>query len=262
MATSTADPSTSTAAAAYFDIISAAMFGYTPKFASAYQSTLFSSSPGSLGIRAFNGCDDRVLYIISEIVYLEMLKAGITAAQLSDCAPLLNRHLQRYTSDAETRIFDHTLEIGVPFANGFVPLPSDLIVAAFRVAARIYLLSLLPDFRRRSDTVRALVEQLVHPLTLLCERDHRVCGGLTWVYIIGEAASVRGDRFRVLLEAKLLMEAMLGRTGNKSSGKSSGFVENGGFGDVLMKLTELWERDDDVREGMGKWRDVLKSFKW
>lgn len=65
-----------------------------------------------------------------------------------------------------------------------------------------------------------------------------------------------GDRFRVLLEAKLLMEAMLGRPGNNGSG------EDGGFGDVMMKLTELWERDDDMREGMGKWQDVLRSLKW
>lgn len=124
------------------------------------------------------------------------------------------------------------------------------VTAAYRLAGGILALALVPGFQRSSNSVRALVSKLAHLLSQLLETGYHVDGVLMWVYAVGGSASMRGDPFHLYFASKFAMELAQRRIGN-GAGKEVG------FGDVMRKLMNLWERDDDVREGMGEWRDVM-----
>ena len=57
---------------AWIDILGATMLGRAPVFADTYREKHLSF--GASGLREMMGCDDRVMYLISEIACLEALK--------------------------------------------------------------------------------------------------------------------------------------------------------------------------------------------
>ncbi|OBT75708.1 hypothetical protein VF21_05941 [Pseudogymnoascus sp. 05NY08] len=203
---------------AYLDIMSAALSHTKPMFASTYSSTLSSTSPYSLGLHLYNGCDDRVLYTISHISSTIELSHDLDADQLSHSAQAFNDSLQNTIIPPAQPRTSSQIEAG----------------AAFRLAARIYALGVLGRYARRSDSIRPLVSDLARTLTLLSEAN---CPcqqpGLLWVYLVGGAASLPGDAFRVALPARMERE------------------KDGRFRAVVMKFMGVWEGDDDIREGMG-----------
>ncbi|CAP69350.1 uncharacterized protein PODANS_1_10140, partial [Podospora anserina S mat+] len=59
---------------AWIDILGATMLGRAPAFAHTYREKHLSPTNPSLGLRELMGCEDRVMYLISEIACLEALK--------------------------------------------------------------------------------------------------------------------------------------------------------------------------------------------
>ncbi|KFY71555.1 hypothetical protein V499_08253 [Pseudogymnoascus sp. VKM F-103] len=223
---------------AYLDIIGAAVNQRKPRFASTYNCTLSSSSPYSLGLYLYNGCDDRVLYTISCISSMIELRYGLDAHQLSHCAQVFNQSLQHTTSPAQERMLSQ-IQAGATFAEGYPVQPVVLTNLSFHLAARIYALGVLGRYARRSDSIRPLVSYLAGTLALLSRAYQPVDNGLMWTYIVGGAASVRGDAFRVSLADNL------------------GRQEKRCFRDLMRKFVEVWEKDEDTREGMGEWVGVV-----
>ncbi|OBT89253.1 hypothetical protein VE02_04282 [Pseudogymnoascus sp. 03VT05] len=216
---------------AYLDIMCAALGHRKPMFASTYSYTLSSSSPYSIGLQLYNGCDDRVLYTISHISSTIEFSHDLDADQLSHSAQAFNDSLQNTIIPPAQPRTSSQIKAGAAFADGEI-----LITVAFRLAARIYALGVLGRYARRSDSIRPLMLDLARTLTLLskancpCQQP-----GLLWMYLVGGAASLPGDAFRVALPASMERE------------------KDGRFRAVVMKFMGVWEGYDDTRAWGNGW---------
>jgi len=149
---------------AWIDILGATMLGRAPQFADTYREKHLSR--GHSGLQELMGCDDQVMYLISEIACLEALKTDNMLSDMDLC-----EHVKSLASK-----IDETEDMMIA-ASGLVIPPvvrpdgsidqyalSRQITAAFRYAARIYLCSLVPGFDRNQIQVKELLNKLVATL--------------------------------------------------------------------------------------------------
>lgn len=211
---------------AWIDIIGATMQGRAPVFAHNYREKHLSPNNQSLGLRELMGCDDRVMYLISEIACLEALKLN----GMDDMIICQHVHtLGEQISMTETEDSSFLEGPKMPFkANGTLS-PKQLsrnITMAFRVAARIYLVSLVPGFTPSLDSCVKLVEKLRHILAHIPSGPAGFDRSLSWVYLIGGSVSTPGSQFRTFFQDRL---NQLGDLAN-----------HGSFGRVVCLLRETW----------------------
>ncbi|KAL2146839.1 hypothetical protein VTI28DRAFT_1942 [Corynascus sepedonium] len=251
---------------AWIDILGATMQGRAPTFAHTYREKHLSPTNPSLGLRELMGCEDRVMYLISEIACLEALKRdGMDDITLCQHVHVLGDQIG-------------LTEVGegvpvLPFnANGSLS-PKQLtrnMTAAFRLAARIYLCSLVPGFSPAQDSCVGLVDKLASVLQQIPSGAAAPAGGfdrsLAWVYLIGGSVSLPGSAFRALFEDRV---AQLGDLANFGS-----------FGRVACLLREVWLQNDALPQQQQQqqeapqqpqqqqqqqfihWRDVMQMKGW
>jgi hypothetical protein len=153
----------------------------------------------------------------------------------------------------------------LPFnANGTLS-PKQLsrnMTAAFRLAARIYLCSLVPGFHPSQTSCLGLVEKLTTVLGHIPSGPAGFDRSLSWVYLIGGAFSTPGSSYRAFFEDRI---AQLGDLANFGS-----------FGRVTCLLRELWGQQADSQVGSPSsagsevpqqqqyvhWRDVMRMKGW
>lgn len=231
--------------AAHIDILGATMLGQAPAFAHLYREKHLSTVNTSLGLRELTGCDDRVLYLISEIACLEALKRD----GMDDI------HLCNHVSSLGGQI--GTTESGdngpkLPFNGRGVLNATQLsknITSAFRLAARIYLCSLVPGFRISSESCVNLLDRLSQVLEFVPSGLGGFDKSLTWVYLIGGTASMEGSNFRHLFEERI---ALL-----------KGCHDIGSLGKLDLLLREVWSQiNSDTDAPLISWRDVMRSKGW
>ena len=190
---------------AWMDVMAGAMQGCSPVFAHNYREKCLSANP-SLGLRELMGCDDKVMYFISEIACLETLKAeGMDHMELCSHA--------KGVGDA----INHT-EMGespprVPFNADGTLSPVQLscnMTAAFRLAARIYLCSVIPGFHPGQVHCARLIDKLTSVLLHIPSGPHGFDQSLAWVYLVGGAFSLPESSFRPFFEERM---AQLGDVG-------------------------------------------------
>ncbi|KAI1202214.1 fungal-specific transcription factor domain-containing protein [Nemania serpens] len=239
---------------AWIDIIGATMQGRAPTFAHIYREKHLSTSNSSLGLRELMGCEDRVMYLISEIACLENLKReGMDEITLCTHVHSLGEQINLTESgDSMVRM---------PFnANGSLS-PKQLsknITSAFRLAARIYLCSLVPGFSPSQSSCVGLVEKLTTVLQHIPSGPHGFDRSLSWVYLIGGSVSGAGSVFRRFFHDRI---AQLGETSNFGS-----------FGGVVALLHEVWKDVDSFQPSPSatgsteapyiSWRDVMQMRGW
>lgn len=213
---------------AWIDILGATMMGRAPTFAHTYREKHLSQVNHSLGLRELMGCEDRVMYLISEIACLEALKRdGMDDITLCQHVHVLGDQIG-FTEMGETGP-------KMPFnANGTLS-PKQLsknMTQAFRLTARIYLCSLVPGFSPSQPSCIDLVERLTTVL------QHIPCGpagfdrSLAWVYLVGGSMSGVGSSFRTFFEDRV---SQLGDQ-----------ADYGSFGRVASLLREVWARNDEL----------------
>lgn len=209
----------------WIDIIGAAMQGQAPVFAHTFREKHLSSYP-SLGLRELMGCDDRVMYLISEIACLEALKRD----GMDDM--ILCQHVHALGDQIGLT------EMGesgpkMPFnANGTLS-PKQLsknMTAAFRLAARIYLCSLVPGFNPGQTSCIGLVEKLTGVLQHIPSGPLGFDRSLVWVYLVGGSVSLPGSTFRAFFDDRMAQLADMGNFG--------------AMGRVAALLREVWEHTD------------------
>jgi C6 transcription factor Pro1 len=233
----------------WIDIIGATMSGRAPTFAHTYREKHLSVSP-SLGLRELMGCEDRVMYLISEIACLENLKKdGMDDITLCQHVHVLGDQIG-LTEVGETHP-------KMPFnANGTLS-PKQLsknMTAAFRLAARIYLCSLVPGFTPAQNSCVGLVEKLTTVLQHIPSGPAGFDRSLAWVYLIGGAMSTPGSTFRAFLDDRI---AQLGDLANFGS-----------FGRVNSLLREVWAQTETPNSAASEtpqyvhWRDVMQMKGW
>ncbi|KAK4215999.1 putative transcriptional regulatory protein pro-1 [Rhypophila decipiens] len=239
----------------WIDILGATMQGRAPTFAHTYREKHLSPTNSSLGLRELMGCEDRVMYLISEIACLEALKKdGMDDMTLCQHVHVLGDQI------GLTELND-----GVPALpfNSNGSLNSKQLVqnmtAAFRLAARIYLCSLVPGFFPGQASCIGLVEKLTQVLQFIPSGQSGFDRSLSWVYLVGGSVSVAGSSFRTFFEDRA---AQLGDLANFGS-----------FGRVACLLREVWLQADqqatspisatsEAPQQYIHWRDVMQMKGW
>lgn len=240
----------------WIDILGATMQGVSPTFAHAYREKHLSQVNPHLGLRELMGCDDRVMYLISEIACLESLKKnGMDDFTLCQHVSCLGEQISL------TEINETTTKL--PFNSNGSLSPKQLsknMTTAFRLAARIYLCSLVPGFNPNQPSPVGLVEKLTDVLQTIPSGPNGFDRSMVWVYLIGGSVSLPGSSFRTFFEDRI---AQLGEQ-----------VNSGSFGRMVCLLRECWLQNDSL-SGVSTpgssasetsmhihWRDIMQMKGW
>ncbi|KAJ5923416.1 C6 finger domain transcription factor nosA [Penicillium verhagenii] len=234
-------PSHSLSLTTWIDILGSTMIGKTPQFAHTYRSKHLSGT--SSGLKELMGCDDRVMYLISEIACLDSLKREGKVDDMTLCS-----HVQAMAKQLEhTEPADPTLEEPYSIEMG-VMLPEALtkiISHIFRVAARIYLCSIVPGFDRNQPTNENLIASVTYALQLIPAGPHGFDRSLVWPLLMTGVYATPGSHFRAVLEDRAVV---LGD-----------HADLGSFGRMYRLLREVWRLSDDPANMMGMYNEDFNS---
>ncbi|KAM5435842.1 DNA-binding transcriptional regulator ume6 [Microsporum ferrugineum] len=261
----TVHPPFSMSLAAWIDILGSTMLGQMPQFAHTYRTKLFSGS--SAGLCELMGCEDRVMYFIAEISCLDALCIQGRTDHASLCGHVTNLAQQ----------LDHTEpppgSLVKPFSEEGALLPQQLsknITALFRVAARVYLCSLVPGSRRDQPGTVSLIAHAADMLDLIPGGPEGFDSSLVWPLLVCGSLATPGSTFRDTLSKR--MEQM---------GEQA---ELGSFGRMVCVLREVWRLADEkavveaqqppsssqesngepplITNHIVRWRDVMQQNHW
>lgn len=216
--------------ASWIDILGSTMVGKTPHFAHTYRSKHLGGS--ALGFRELMGCDDRVMYLVSEIACLDALKHEGRIDSLAVCS-----HVSALGTQLEfTEPPDQTLEDPYsPVTNTIRPeVLSKNMTMIFRTAARIYLCSLVPGFDRNQRSNLNLVSAVTNALQYIPSGPNGFDRSVVWPLLITGAFSTPGSHFRTVLADRA--EAL------------ASHADLGSFGRMYRVLQEVWRTTDSPVE--------------
>lgn len=232
--------------ASWIDILGATMLGKTPSFADTYREKLIADA--SSGLAELMGCEDRIMYLISEIACLEALKnENMDIVQL--CA-----HIKGLGEQISLTEPPHG-SLNSAFTSTGEILPRQLrknMTAVYRLAARIYLCSLVPDFDRTSPSFVNLVSALCQAMEYIPAGPDGFDRSLVWPLLVAGSISLPGSGFRSMFAER---SALLGDAANFGS-----------YGRAKELLTEVWRvNDDNLVKGSTQsvhWRDTMRQKGW
>ena len=232
--------------ASWIDILGATMLGRTPSFADTYREKLIADS--SSGLADLMGCEDRIMYLISEIACLEALKLeNMDDVQLCQHIQLLGEQisLTEPPQGSLNSALSSTGEI----------LPRQLrrnMTAVYRLAARIYLCSLVPDFDRTQAINANLVSALSKAMEYIPAGPEGFDRSLVWPLLIAGSVSLPHSSFRKMFSERA------SRLGAAAS--------TGSFGRMKELLGEVWRVNDaNLTKGIKQsvhWRDTMQQRVW
>lgn len=229
---------------AWIDILGATMLGRAPQFADTYREKHLSN--GISGLRELMGCDDRVMYLISEIACLEALKNDGMLSDIDLCDHV--KSLAHQIDLTEPSLDQPVATPPIITADGQIDTRqlTNTTTDAFRFAARIYLCSLVPGFDRHQPQVMELLNKLTHCLESIPAGPDGFDRSLVWVYLIGGSVATSGSLFMRFFKSRC---SALGEAG-----------ACGSFGRMTRILGILWGKREDGWEG--GWRDVMEGNSW
>ncbi|EXJ96099.1 hypothetical protein A1O1_01225 [Capronia coronata CBS 617.96] len=211
---------------AWIDILGATMLGKAPKFSNTYRNLFFAGA--TTGLEQLMGCNDLVMYLLSEVACLDSLKLEGKLDDIGMCSHI--------TSLAQTLDqIEPTEPPQIPYSKSGALRPKQLsknITALFRKAARIYLCSLVPDHSRYQPATVNLVAQMAELLQYIPSGPTGFDRCLVWPLLIGGANSIPASPFRRALSERC---DMLGDA-----------ADHGAFGRMVRLLHEVWRRNDDM----------------
>jgi len=239
-------PSFNMTLTSWIDILGATMLGRAPQFADMYREKLIADA--SSGLSELMGCEDRIMYVIAEIACLEALKLEkLDEVQL--CA--LIKHLGDQISMSEPP----PGTVANAFSSTGAIRPKQLsrnITAVFRLAARIYLCSLVPDFDRTQGSIANLVNALSDAMEYIPAGPDGFDRSLVWPLLVAGSVSLPNSSFRHMFTERAT------RLGEAS--------EFGSFGRVKDLLKDVWRINDDFFLKGDKqsvhWRDMMQQKGW
>lgn len=232
---------------AWIDILGATMVGRMPVFADTYRD--LNLNQGSAGLAELMGCEDKIMFLISEIACLDLQRSE----GLDDIL------LCKYVQILATEIGSFECAAGSVVDTCFSPTgairPKQLrtnLTAVFRLAARIYLVSLVPGYEPRSPAVCHLLAQFSELMNFIPEGPDGFDRSLAWPLLVAGSSATAGTPFRFMFAdrcAKL--------------GDAAGF---GSFGRIREILATIWARNDAAAEAGDHrgvhWREVMREKEW
>ena len=210
----------------WIDILGSTMLGRSPQFASTYREKHVNGSTS--GLCELMGCEDRVMYLLSEIACLDSLKMEKRVDDLQLCT-----HITALAHQLDAT--ENHDALAVPFTNTGAIRPRQLsksMTAAFRIAARVYLCSLVPGYNRYEQSTINLIARLAEILHYLPSGPDGFDRSLVWPLLICGSFSVPTSPFRRVFAERIE------RLGEQA--------EFGSFGRMVRLLREVWRRADDT----------------
>jgi C6 transcription factor Pro1 len=240
-------PSLSMTIASWVDILGSTMKRKTPLFANLYREKNISKQ--SLGLADLIGCDDQIMFLISEIACLEALKADGMLDDIQLCVHIsvLGNHISAAEAaapePANTFLATGAIDADRLRAN---------MTAVFRIAARIYLCSLLPDFEPEKPGVQHLLAQFDAAMAFIPAGPQGFDRALVWPLLMAGSVALPGSVFRATLEER--------------AAQMGGVAAIGSFARARELLDEVWRVNDEAavrgeRRGL-HWRDVMQERGW
>ena len=211
---------------AWIDILGATMLGRSPQFAHTYRTKHLSGI--SSGLKELMGCDDRVMYLLSEIACLDSLKGSGRLDELN-----ISHHVSALRAQIDhTEPADFRLEDPCSSSGEIDPERLTMnMTAIFRVAARIYLYSLMPSFDRSEPSIFNLVEAASDLLNSIPTGPYGFDRSLVWPLLVVGTYSTPEGSFRGILAQRA---TALGESG-----------DFGSFGRMYRVLQEVWKIADN-----------------
>ncbi|GLA83240.1 hypothetical protein AtubIFM56815_007432 [Aspergillus tubingensis] len=212
---------------AWVDILGATMIGKTPQFSHTYRQK--HTCGISSGLQHMMGCDDRLMYLISEIACLESLwNSGVIDEQsLFQHVSAMNDQIN-WTEATES-------PIGALYdVNGAIQSEelAKLVTAIFRIAVRLYLHSLLPNFDSYDATVLSWVAAMGDLLQTIPAGPSGFDRCLAWPLFIAGLYSAPPSLFRKTLAERVAALRFLG--------------DFGSIGRMYQVLKEVWRLSDET----------------
>lgn len=211
----------------WIDILGSTMLGRSPQFANTYRNKHLTGSTS--GLCELMGCEDAVMYLLSEIACLDALKIEKRVDDISLCTHItaLAQQLDATESQHDTLV--------MPFSTTGAVRPRQLsknMTAVFRIAARVYLCSLVPDYNRYQQSTINLIARLAEILHFIPSGPDGFDRSLVWPLLICGAYSIPTSPFRRVFAERI------GRLGEHA--------EFGSFGRMVRLLREVWRRADET----------------
>jgi C6 transcription factor Pro1 len=211
----------------WIDILGSTMLGRSPQFANTYRTKHLTGSTS--GLCELMGCEDRVMYLLSEIACLDALKIEKRVDEISLCT-----HITALAQQLDATESHHDALV-TPFSNTGAIRPRQLsknMTAVFRIAARVYLCSLVPDYNRYQQSTINLIARLAEVLHFIPSGPDGFDRSLVWPLLICGAYSIPTSPFRRVFAERVE------RLGEQA--------EFGSFGRMVRLLGEVWRRADET----------------
>jgi len=240
------NPPFNMALTSWIDILGATMLGRAPTFADTYRE--LNMSRRSAGLAELMGCDDNIMFLISEIACLDVQKSE----QLDEV--VLCNYVQILANEiGNTENAINTVQNCFSATGAIRPKQlSTNISAVFRVAARLYLCSLVPGYEPRQPSTCHLVSQFAELMNFIPAGPEGFDRTLAWPLLIAGSAAVDGSPFRSMFAERCV------RLGDAA--------DFGSFGRIRELLKDVWQRNDVAAEqgdyqGV-RWRDTMQQKGW
>ncbi|KAI0142457.1 hypothetical protein F4776DRAFT_653618 [Hypoxylon sp. NC0597] len=233
---------------AWVDILSSTMKGSPPYFARIYRERYLSRDNNDLGLVNLIGCEDHVMYLISEIACLDALKKeGIDDDTVRQHITVLEEQLD------DVKMRESAPEI---FINGSLNLRqlTHYITEAFLTAAKLYLQSLSPGFYTQRLDCMGKVERITELLHNIPPGPKGYDRSLVWVYLVCGSVSMPSSSFRPFFNDRV---AQLGDA-----------AKLGSFGGLVSVLQEIWhptapgDPSSTERSLHPRWRHAMMRKGW
>jgi len=230
----------------WIDILGATMLGRAPTFADTYRE--LNMSRRSAGLAELMGCDDNIMFLISEIACLDVQKSeNIDEVVLCNYVQILANEI---SNTEQTAGIVHNC-----FSSTGAIRPKQLstnISAVFRIAARLYLCSLVPGYEPRQPSTCHLVSQFSDLMNYIPAGPEGFDRSLAWPLLIAGSAAVEGSPFRSMFAERC-----------QRLGEAADF---GSFGRIHEILKDIWQSNDAAAahgEFQGvRWRDAMQQKGW
>lgn len=231
---------------AWIDILGSTMMGRAPTFADTYRE--LNLNHGTAGLAELMGCDDRIMFLISEIACLDLQKRdGLQDIALCEYVRVLAEAIGSVEPPEEA--------VQSCFSATGAIRPRQLrtnLTAAFALAARIYLCSLVPGYEPGSTSMCHLITRFTQTMGFIPEGPEGFDRCLAWPMLIAGANATVETPFRAMFAGRCT--------------KLGDAAEFGSFGRVRELLGDVWSINDaNTAKGEPQgvhWRDVMQGKGW
>ncbi|KAF2149829.1 hypothetical protein K461DRAFT_287613 [Myriangium duriaei CBS 260.36] len=223
---------------AWIDILGATMRGTSPEFCDTWRR--LNVDQQTVGLSDVMGCDDRIMYLISEIACLEARKAeGMDEVMLCSYVEILGNQISACEAAPGSLVSAISLTGDIR--------PDQLvhnISGVFRLAARIYLCSLIPGLTHDNDVMVNLLSSFTDTMAYIPKGPGGFDRALSWPLLIAGSVSIPTSSFRDMLSERC---AALGE-----------LAQQGSLARVQSVLASLWASNDFADAGeVRHWRDIM-----